>query len=120
MPPAGSDSGGRVNYDTVVEAKLAAWPHAGNISGQKFARLMACYLAEGVSVEWGGQARFCETLAQTQGHSETEKNSGAQAQSKHSLWIIEYHYEASTKSALQTLRMCPLQSSTETCWQGEC
>ena len=62
MPPAGSDSGGRVNYDTVVEAKLAAWPHAGNISGQKFARLMACYLAEGVNVEWGGKPSFAKSL----------------------------------------------------------
>jgi len=68
----------------------------------------------------GGQAKFCEIFAQAQGHSDTEKNSGAQTQSKHSLLIIESHYEVSTKSALQTLRVRPLQSSAETGWQGEC
>ena len=46
----------------MVEAKLAAWPHTGNISGQNFARLMACYLAEGVNVEWGGKPGFANSL----------------------------------------------------------
>ena len=46
----------------MVEAKLAAWPHTGNISGHNFARLMACYLAEGVNVEWGGKPGFVKLL----------------------------------------------------------
>ena len=81
---------------------------------------MACYLAEGVNVEWGGKLGFVKILPKPKDTVKLKKNSGAQAQSNHSLWIIEYYYEASTKSALQTLRVRPLQSSAETGWQGEC
>ena len=94
MPPAGSDSGGRVNYDGQV-GRVATYRKHQRPQFRTFDGLLSC---RGCQCRVGGQAEFCETLAQAQGHSETEKNSGAQAQSKHSLWIIEYHYEASTKA----------------------